>query len=430
MKHSIEFEKCGPYADSMTKAVETCVHCGFCLPACPTYNELGQEADSPRGRILLMKQVLEGDLQPENISTHMDRCLGCLACETACPSGVKYRDLVSPYRSVTASKKTFWEQWRDRIIALTLPYPRRFRWALILGKLSSFLQFLLPKAFRPMTDLIPDTLPRSIRLKEEYLAKGQSHCRVVLLAGCAQQVLAPGINLETIKLLNYCGADVLVPKNQACCGALAWHNGDAKQARGLAVKNFELFPGEIQWIVTNAAGCGSGMKEYELLFQGTDSQFRAKEIASKTVDVAVLLSKLGLGEKLKNLMGVVAGATETKVAYHDACHLSNGQNVRSEPRSLLRSLPGVQLCELPGIEVCCGSAGTFNIDQPQIAYELGRQKAEAIIATGAEYLVTGNIGCIVQIQRHLQEQGSQIKVLHLVEFLSQRVFDIANFDAS
>ena len=160
----------------MAKAVETCVHCGFCLPACPTYTELGQETDSPRGRILLMKQVLENDLRPEDVSTHIDQCLGCLACETACPSGVKYRDLISPYRAMAAKKKSFWERLRDKVVSLTLPYPRRFRWALTLGKMARFFQFLTPKVLRPMTDLIPDSLPKPIPLDEIYLAKQKAGC--------------------------------------------------------------------------------------------------------------------------------------------------------------------------------------------------------------------------------------------------------------
>ena len=419
MKHSIDIEQSGPYGQPMAKAVETCVHCGFCLPACPTYVELGQEADSPRGRIFLMKQVLENELEPEEIAEHVDQCLGCLACETACPSGVKYRDLISPYRATAERKKKFWERIRDRIVSLTIPFPKRFRWAIRLGRLTRFLMFLAPKAMKPMTEMIPDHVPSAVKLESTYPAEGNEVCQVTLLAGCAQQVLAPNINVDTIRVLNFCGATVNVPRNQSCCGALSWHNGNSKQAVQLAQKNFEVFANDDEWIVTNAAGCGSGMKEYDVLFEGSEFQDKATQIANKVIDVSVLLEKLGFGKKAGELENRSKG--KIKVAYHDACHLSNGQNVRSEPRRLLRSLPNVELIELPGAEICCGSAGTYNIEQPEIASELGVKKAKTVIETEADVLVTGNIGCIVQIQNHLNSLGSRIRVMHLVEFLAQQV---------
>lgn len=420
MKHSIEVKPDEPYSQAMSQAIETCVHCGFCLPACPTYVELGQEADSPRGRILLMKQVLENDLEPAEISEHVDQCLGCLACETACPSGVKYRDLISPYRAThnNSPKKSFWERVRDKIVSMTIPFPGRFRWAIRLGRLTKFLMFLAPKAMKPMADMIPDHLPARVALDPVYPTDLEEMARVILLAGCAQQVLAPGINLDTIRLLNFCGATVEVPPAQSCCGALSWHNGNARQAQDLAQKNFAPFLNDAEWIVTNAAGCGSGMQEYDVLFEGTEQRERASKVADKVVDVSVLLSKLGFAEKVKSLTESVK---PIKVAYHDACHLSNGQNVRNEPRQLIRSLPQVELCELPGPEICCGSAGTYNIEQPEIAGNLGTKKAKAVIGTDADILVTGNIGCIVQIQNHLKSLGSSIRVMHLVEFLVERL---------
>ena len=404
----------------MAEAIETCVHCGFCLPACPTYQELGQETDSPRGRILLMKQVLEEELEPENISSHIDQCLGCLACETACPSGVKYRDLISPYRSSHAAARSgsFWERIRDRIVSATLPYPGRFRWALLLGRLTRFLSFLVPGPLRPMTGLVPDSIPPRVKLAQQYPVD-QPTARVALLAGCAQQVLAPEINRQTIRLLNHCGATVVVGKNQSCCGALSWHNGHVDQARKLAAKNFDLFQDpQLDWIVTNAAGCGSGMQEYDVIFSGTDQIAEAAEIAQKTLDISVLLVRLGLADRLNQQTG---DPPKIRVAYQDACHLSNGQNVREAPRSLLKAIREVELCELPGGETCCGSAGTYNIEQPDIAGQLGQKKAEAVIATGAEVLVTGNIGCLVQLQNHLKTLGSKIRVMHLVEFLASRI---------
>jgi glycolate oxidase iron-sulfur subunit len=415
LKHSIDQETVGPFAEPMASAIEACVHCGFCLPACPTYNVLGQEADSPRGRIVLMKQVLEGELDEQDIAPHIDRCLGCLACESACPSGVPYRDLISPFRSRNSVKKSFLVRLRDKLISLTLPFPGRFRWALRLASCSRFLAFLLPGPFRPMAELVPKKIPSYQPLKDRYPAKGEKRCKVALLAGCAQQVLAPKINQFTIELLTEYGVEVVVPGNQSCCGALDWHNGGLKQARKLAENNLSVFPADVDWIVTNAAGCGSGMKEYGVLFEGTDHQSEAKKIADKTIDVSVLLSQLDFS---KRAVGRPQPKT-LRVAYHDACHLSHGQHVRSQPRALLQSIPGIELLGINNTEMCCGSAGTFNIDQPEIANQLGQSKAQAIADSGAEFLVTGNIGCIVQIQNHLQKLGSPIKVMHLVEFLSR-----------
>ena len=417
MKHSINVENNGPFAEHMAKAVETCVHCGFCLPTCPTYQELGQEADSPRGRIVLMKQVLEGHLESSEVETHIDQCLGCLACETACPSGVQYRDLISPYRATYSKKKSFFEWVRDKIVAMTIPYPGRFRWALRLGKLTKPLSFLAPSAFKPMTELIPDEIPPTEKLKSKYLATGARKMRVAMLSGCAQQVLAPEINRYTIELLTHCGAEVLIPEKQGCCGALSWHNGNANQAKHLAERNLTAFPDDVDWIVTNAAGCGSGMQEYGLIFSGTKHAERAERLSKKVIDVSVLLEKLQFEKRISQ---PDSGAS-VKVAYHDACHLSNGQNVTSQPRRLLKAIANLELVEIPNSEICCGSAGTYNIDQPMIAGGLGKKKAAAVISTDAKYLVTGNIGCIVQIRNHLKALGSDIKVLHLVEFLAKHV---------
>lgn len=403
----------------MAEAVETCVHCGFCLPTCPTYVQLGQEADSPRGRIVLMKQVLEGDLKPEQVEQHIDQCLGCLACETACPSGVKYRDLISPYRAMHPRKKSITEKFRNWLVSATLPYPGRFRWALRLGMWTRFLQFLTPSAIRPMTELIPESIPPAEKLKASNPPLTSKKCHVALLAGCAQQVLMPQINRLTIELLTRCGAEVSVPPDQGCCGALSWHSGDDQLTRKLAQKNLPVFAGDYDWIVTNAAGCGSGMHEYGLVFAGTDQQSAAEELASKVIDVSVLLDQLGFA----NVVEPFSAGPPVKVAYHDACHLSNGQHVTTQPRRLLKSLPNVDVVEIKQSELCCGSAGTYNINQPKIAGELGQKKAQAVIDTGAEVMVTGNIGCIVQVQKHLKALGSKIRVMHLVEFLADYVAD-------
>ena len=303
---------------------------------------------------------------------------------TACPSGVKYRDLISPYRATVKRNRSFWERVRDWLVSKTIPFPWRFRWALRIGKWTRWLSFLSPRAIKPMTEMIPDTIPPAVQLDEKNpppIGESEIKGRALLLAGCAQQVLAPAINLNTIRLLNFCGVSVDVPANQSCCGALSWHNGNADHARKLAAENFDIFCGDFDWIITNAAGCGSGMKEYELLFEDSAEREKAADIAKKTVDVSIVLEKLGLSELVSKNDSVKTDSI--RVAYHDACHLSHGQKVRSQPRRLLASMPGVDLCELPGAEICCGSAGSYNIEQPAIANDLGKSKAESVMATSA-----------------------------------------------
>ncbi|HEY6229586.1 MAG TPA: heterodisulfide reductase-related iron-sulfur binding cluster, partial [Verrucomicrobiae bacterium] len=261
MQHSIQPEKHGQLGEPMAHAVQSCVHCGFCLAACPTYSELGQEMDTPRGRIILMKQVLEGNLPWENAKPHIDRCLGCLACEPACPSGVPYRDLISPFRTVAQAhfKRSAGEKLRRFLASQTIPYPRRFRAAAFAGGLAKKLRPLVPSVLRPMIDLVPSSVPRPHRLPRVSPAVGERRGRVALLAGCAQQVLDPDINIATIEVLTRNGVEVVVPAEQGCCGGLAWHTGDLEAARSFARKNLEAFPTDVDAIITNAAGCGSAM---------------------------------------------------------------------------------------------------------------------------------------------------------------------------
>lgn len=396
----------------MEEAVRSCVHCGFCLAACPTYNELGQELDTPRGRIVLMKEVLEGSLEVEDALPHLDACLGCLACEPACPSGVEYRNLISPFRALAEEKRSrpLSEKIRRRMVSLTLPYPERFRAAATLGKLAKPFAKLMPKAMRPMMDLLPSKLPPAQKLRERYEAKGAKRATVALLAGCAQQVLDPDINAATIEVLTRNGVEVLVPKTQACCGALSWHVGDHRSAQDFARQNLKAFS-EVDAIITNAAGCGSGMHEYPLILKGTDDEEQATEFAKKVVDVSVFLEQLGDLEEISD------SGEELTVAYHDACHLSNGQGVRSEPRNLLGRIPGVKLVELRNAHLCCGSAGTYNIDQPEVAASLGAQKARAVAETGARIVASGNIGCLTQLKMHLEKLDAPIEVRHTVQIL-------------
>lgn len=413
MQHAIKANEHGPLGEPMALAVQTCVHCGFCLAACPTYHELGQEMDTPRGRIVLMKQVLEGTLAASAAQVHIDRCLGCLACEPACPSGVPYRDLISPYRAQVQQQlpRTRTEKIRRWLAANTIPFPNRFRLALKGARVGRAFGALVPAALRPMLAMAPVKVPAAISLPLVSPARGERRGRVALLAGCAQQVLEPDINAATIDVLTRNGVEVIVPAAQGCCGGLSWHTGDLTAAQAFARRNLDAFPADVDAILTNAAGCGSAMHEYHLILRGTPDEARAEAFRKRVVDVSVFLARLGLREK-------PTGWTNPRVvAYHDACHLANAQNVRTQPRDLLRAIPGLELKELANAHLCCGSAGTYNLDQPEIAASLGAQKAQTVIATGATVVATGNIGCLTQLAAHLQRQNAATRVRHTMQVL-------------
>lgn len=399
----------------MARAVSTCVHCGFCLPACPTYRALGEEMDSPRGRILLMKTVLEGEMPVAEALPHIDRCLGCLACVTACPSGVAYGELLTPFRAKAEAEREprpWMERLRRAAVLRTLPYPSRFRLAARTGLVARAFRGLVPKPLHAMLDLIPSTLPPAAPLPAMQPAVGTRRARVALLAGCAQQVLAPDINHAAIRVLSRCGVEVIVPDGQGCCGALAMHVGEEAAARTLARRNLHAFPADVDAVVTTTAGCGSGMREYGLLFEGTPEHEAAERFATRVIDVAEFLDRLGVGE-LPPL------ASPRRVAYHDACHLAHGQGVRAAPRALLERIPNLTLVEIADGGYCCGSAGTYNLDQPEIAQTLGQRKADAIRATQADLVASGNIGCLTQIRAHLREQGSELPALHTIELIDR-----------
>jgi glycolate oxidase iron-sulfur subunit len=414
MQHAIPTDTLGPQAPAMAHAVETCVHCGFCLAACPTYKVLEEEMDSPRGRIFLMKENLEGELPLESMLTYIDRCLGCMACVTACPSGVEYGELLAPFRARAEEKRT--RTLLDRITRLlvreTLPYPVRFRLAAAMGRLAQPFKRLLPRPFAAMLDLLPASLPAAQPLPAIFPAVGGRRARVALLAGCVQQVLAPSINWATLRVLAQNGVEVVIPRGQGCCGSLSMHNGEARQARMLARRNLSAFPGDVDAILTNAAGCGSGIHEYGLLFAGEPEEEQAKAFAKTVLDVSVFLHKLGLvtPPPLKQ---------SQTLAYHDACHLGHAQRVTAQPRALLRTIPNLRLVEIPEGELCCGSAGTYNLEQPELAQQIGERKARNILTTDAQAIVTGNIGCMTQIQTHLQALGKPLPVWHTMEVLDQ-----------
>ncbi len=412
MLHQLPIESLGPRGEAMAKAIETCVHCGFCLPTCPTYEVLGDEADSPRGRILLMKEVLEGKLDVDQATPHIDRCLGCVACETHCPSGVHYGSLLSSFRASHGDSSTrgFGVRLRRKLASWTLPYPRRFALAMRLGKLGRALSRVTPSALRPMLDLIPDSLPESHHPPEHSPASGERRGEVMLHLGCAAQVLGPDITAAAIRVLNRNGIAVAVPKGQVCCGALDWHVGNASRAGALARRNLSAFSASEMPIISTAAGCGSGMHEYPLILAGETEHAAGERFASRVIDVSVYLDRIGIEPP---------PGQSIRVAYHDACHLAHAQKVRNPPRDLLRTIPGLELVELGENDLCCGSAGTYNIDQPEIAGQLGERKARRIIETGCDLVALGNIGCQIQIERHLRRLGSNIPVLHTIQVIDR-----------
>ena len=409
MQHKIPVEKYGPQGQAMAHAVESCVHCGFCLAACPTYKVLGEEMDSPRGRIFLMKEVLEGNLAQEEALPYIDRCLGCVACVPACPSGVAYSELLVPFRAYTEQQRRREpvERISRQMVLQTLPFPKTFRLAMKTGRLAKSVQRTLPGKLGAMLDLIPDALPTSDPLPELYPAKGERRARVALLATCAQQVLAPQINWATLRVLAENGIETVIPKHQNCCGSLSMHTGATEQAKVLARHNLDIFPTDVEAILTNAAGCGSGMKEYPLLFKGEPEADKAQAFARQVKDVSVFLDELGL-------KAPPALPEPLRVAYHDACHLAHAQGVTAPPRRLLQAIPNVTVLEIADGDYCCGSAGTYNLEQPEIARQLGQQKAHHIINTGAEAVATGNIGCMTQIRTHLTQP---LPVYHTMEIL-------------
>ncbi len=414
MQHTIPVESLGPVGESMAHAVEKCVHCGFCLPTCPTYTVLAEEMDSPRGRIILMKSVLEGSVELDDAIPYVDRCLGCLACQTACPSGVPYGELLTPFRAYAETRRSRPLQQRlaRRVILETLPDPGRFRAAVRSGKLVRGLRSVMPGQFQAMVDLLPDDLPRGEPLLEVYPAEGQRRARVALLAGCVQQALEPGINWATLRVLARNGVEVVVPPGQGCCGALAQHTGDGARAQAQALANLRAFPADVDAVITNAAGCGSGMKEYPLLFKGTKLETEAAAFAGHVRDISVFLDELGM-------VAPPALPEPLRLAYHDACHLLHAQKVSQAPRRLLGQIPNLTLVPVPESELCCGSAGTYNLEQPGTSALLGERKARHILGTGAQGVVSGNIGCLVQLRAHLARLDHGLPAWHTLEVLDR-----------
>jgi glycolate oxidase iron-sulfur subunit len=419
MQHNIKVESLEPLGEEIARAVEKCVHCGFCLPSCPTYRVLSNEMDSPRGRIILMKSVLEDIVDLDEALPYIDHCLGCLSCVTACPSGVQYNEMITPFKAFAAErrKRSLGDIAAHKLILETIPYPNRFRYAAGAGKYLKSVSSLLPKKMRDMIGMIPGSLPQTHDPPDIVQAEGVQRARVAFLSGCVQQALAPDINWATLRVLAKNGVEVVIPPEQNCCGALAIHTGDLRVARSLAANNIRTFTMDVDAIVTNAAGCGSGMKEYPLIFKGTELEQGAKLFAEKVQDISVFLENLGVitppGLKVP-----------LNLAYQDACHLTHAQGVTVEPRELLGRIENVRLINLPESELCCGSAGTYNLEQPEIAQELGIRKANHIIRLGVDAVATGNIGCYVQLRSSIADSGINIPVLHTLEVLDRAYREI------
>ncbi len=393
--------------------LRNCVHCGFCLSACPTYALLGDERDSPRGRIYMIKDMLQAGGRPaDEIVHHVDRCMSCLACMNACPSGVHYQHYVDNAR--VHIEKNYVRPWFERLlrraVSMILPHPGRARLALRWSGLARPFAGMLGNKVRAMLDLAPARLPPrpDDRMGRTYPAEGARRMRVLLLPGCVQDVLRPNINDATIRLLNRLGCEVAVARDTGCCGALTHHLGDEKAARrsleiNLAAWRPEIEAGEVDAIVTNAAGCGTVVKDYGHMAD-TDE---ARRVSGLTRDISEILGELGLGELDP---GGPGQSRLPAVAYQDACSLKNGQGIAAQPRALLTAA-GFRVGELAETH-CCGSAGSYNILQPEIADALAARKIDAIRRTRAEVVATGNIGCL----HHLRQKGG-LDVFHTVELL-------------
>jgi glycolate oxidase iron-sulfur subunit len=422
-----------------------CVHCGLCTASCPTYAELGNENDSPRGRIYLMRAVTDGRLElTANTRRHLELCLDCRACETACPSGVQYGKLIEPFRVAT-------RDWFHQYILFKLfPYPARMRWALWPARIAQFLRLdrllvgsglwrLLPPRLGRLVTLLPP-LERPVEPLPAFLpAKGPRRARVALFTGCVADVMFRQTNWATARVLQENGCDVTIPAAQACCGAIHFHAGASDPARELADTNVAAFQADnFDAVIVNVAGCGSMLKDYghhwhaehagpgpaslETTGLGAtavakaagpspgDARQAARErFAGKVKDVHEFLAELGLVEP--------PGRLPVTVTYHDACHLAHAQKVREQPRKLLAKIPGLKLVELPESELCCGAAGTYNLTEPEMADRLGRRKLKNVLSTGARVVVTANAGCLLQIAREARMQGERLRIVHPIDLL-------------
>lgn len=413
-------------APGLAELLADCVHCGFCLPACPTYLLWGEEPDSPRGRIDLLRAVTKGEVPLAGaVARHLDACLGCLACVPACPSGVRYDQIIERARPLVeiAGRPLPDRLWREAIFRV-FPYPRRVRaaafaaWAYrrsgAQGLLRSRLGDRLPEPLATLDRLVPPTPLSDLvrRLAEHRPADGVERRRVGLLTGCVASVFFSHVHRATLDVLAAEGCAVVVPRGQGCCGALALHAGQDDLARAEARATIDAFTAAgVDTVVVNAAGCGSTVKEYgALLADDPDYAARAAALAAGALDVTELLAALAQSPGRHP----ERRAIPLRVAYHDACHLAHAQGVRDEPRRVLSAIPGLELVELAEPDVCCGSAGIYNLVQPGPAAELGERKAAAVTAAGVDVVATANPGCLLQLERYLD---GAVPVVHPVELV-------------
>ena len=416
-----------------------CVHCGFCLPACPTYQLWGEEMDSPRGRIHLISQILDGATGTTAAAAHLDRCLGCMACVPACPSGVRYDVLIGAARSwaeeppagaaLPLPPRSRRERAARAMIFATFPYPRRLRPLMAPLRASQGLRLDRLLARTRLADRLSPELAAALRvapapggrapaglgpgrrLPGRIPARGTRRAVVGMLTGCVQQVFFPEVNAATARVLATEGCDVVIPAGQGCCGALSMHGGRRAEAAGFARRLIAEFEGAgVDAIIVNAAGCGSAMKEYGELLAGDGGWApRAAALGGKVRDFTEFLAELG--------SAAVRHPLPVSAAYHDACHLGHAQQITAQPRALLRAIPGLRLAEVPDGATCCGSAGIYNLVQPDAARELGERKAAAVEATDAQLLVSANPGCALQISAALAARGIRLPMAHIAEVL-------------
>jgi glycolate oxidase iron-sulfur subunit len=393
--------------------LRSCVHCGFCTATCPTYQVLGDELDSPRGRIYLIKEMLEsGRAADARTVTHLDRCLSCLSCMTTCPSGVHYMHLIDHARAhVEATyKRPLMDRALRFVLAKVLPYPMRFRIAIALAKAGKPFARLIPDArVQAMLDMVPKRVPPVSRNDDpqSFAPVGARKMRVALMTGCAQKALNTDINDATIRLLRRLGCEVVVPKGMGCCGALTHHMGREDEAHGFAAANIRAFMAELEGegldaVVINTSGCGTTVKDYGHMFRNHALAAEAARVSGLACDISELLQRIGLPE---------GAAKGMRVAYHAACSLQHGQQIKTAPKDLLKRA-GFEVVEPVDAHLCCGSAGTYNLLQPDISRALKARKVQTLEAKGPDVIAAGNIGCMMQIA-----SGTGVPVVHTVELL-------------
>ena len=406
-----------------------CVHCGLCTASCPTYVETGNENDGPRGRIYLMRAVTDGRLELNHeVRRHLELCLDCRACETACPSGVQYGKLIEPFRNNMeqaapngAQRPAKANDWFHRYILFGLfPFPDRLRKSLIPARIAQMLGLdqlligtglwrLLPPRLGRLVTMLPKLEKPLPALPDFMPAKGKRRARVALFTGCVGDVMFRGTNWATARVLQENGCDVIVPPSQVCCGAIHFHAGGGEPARDFADKNVAAFDAaSVDAIIGNVAGCGAMLKDYGHHWHD-DRQRQREQFAAKVKDCSEFLDALGITSP--------QGEIKVTATYHDACHLAHAQKVREQPRNLLKKIPGLNLVELPESELCCGAAGTYNLTEPEMAQRLGRRKLDNIRRTGARVVITANAGCLLQIAREARMQGEVLKIMHPMDLL-------------